>query len=82
MADEHVFQLEGDRRPLFTDVRDAGGLRAWARTNAGNEVALTSRLRSAFVYVMEGTSEHMPVGEAEDIGKLGPRRIASIAVAA
>lgn len=32
-------------------------------------MALTGRHRSAFVYVMEGTSEHVPVGKAEDIGK-------------
>jgi hypothetical protein len=69
MSDEHEFHLEGERRPLFGDVRDSGALRAWARTNAETEVALTGRLRSAFVYVMEGTSEHMPVGKAEDVGK-------------
>lgn len=69
MVDDHEFQLEGERRPLSGDVRDVAGLRKWGRTNAENEVALTGRLRSAFIYVMEGTSEHFPVGKAEDIGK-------------
>lgn len=69
MSDEHEFHLEGDRRPLYGDVRDVGALRSWARTNAETEVAMTGRLRSAFVYAMDGHSEHMPVDKAEDIGK-------------
>lgn len=69
MSDEHQLHLEGDRRPIYGDVRDTSALRAWMRTNADNEVALTGRLRSAFVYVMDGLSEHMPVGKAEDLGK-------------
>lgn len=69
MSDEHEFHLEGDRRPLYGDVRDIAALRGWAKTNADNEVALTGRLRSAFAYVMEGASEHLPIDKAEDIGK-------------
>jgi len=69
MSDEHEFQLKGDRGPLYGDVRDVGALRAWARSNAENEVALTGRLRSAFVFVIEGTSEHFDVGRSEELGK-------------
>lgn len=69
MSDDlHHFQLEGDRRPLYGDVRDVPALRAWARTNAENEVAMTGRLRPALVYTMEAAFEHMPLDKAEDIG--------------
>ncbi len=69
MPDEHEFHLEGDRRPLHGNIRDVAALRAWARANANSEVAMTGRLRSTFVYALEGQSEHIPVDKAEDIGK-------------
>ncbi len=67
--DAHHFHLEGERRPLFGDARDLAGVRDLVLTNAANEVALTGRLRSAFVYVLDGNQEHMPVDKAEDLGK-------------
>jgi hypothetical protein len=63
----------GERRPLFGDVPDIDALRGWAKTNNDNEVVLTGRLRSAFAYVMEGASEHLPIDDfARGIAAQGP----------
>lgn len=69
MPTDYEFHLEGDRRPLYGDVHNVPAIRAWARKNADNEVAMTGRLRSAFVYVLEAHSDHMPMAQHEDLGK-------------
>ena len=54
---------------MWGPVHDVPALRAWARRNADNEVAMTGRLRSAFVYVAEAHSDHLPMAQHEDLGK-------------